>query len=172
MRMREGSGSDGLAGVILLGTKEMRRGWVTYPSRSLVGSRAVSLLFALLINVQAFFLPAFFFSDLGRLGASYVWFAGTWIGYVLVSSGLVLFIGLTAGSRSYAPLSICLGISLLFALAFLEWTAGFSLIDGSAELARDYGALPTVLSILAGVASFAILSSATADRLKKRSFAS
>ena len=38
------------------------------PAGSLVGGRAVSLLFALVLNVSAFFLPAFFFSDLGGSG--------------------------------------------------------------------------------------------------------
>ena len=138
------------------------------PAGSLVGSSAVSLLFALILNVPAFFLPAYFFSDLGELGTSYVWFAGTWIGYVLLSSGLVLLVGLTAGGGAYALVSTCLGIPL--ALALLEWTAGFGLVGGSAGLARDYGALPAVLSILAGSGAFAILSRASADRLQKRSF--
>jgi hypothetical protein len=140
------------------------------PAGSLVGGRAVSLLFALVLNVPAFFLPAFFFSDLGELGASYVWFAGTWTGYVFVISGLVLFIGLATGGRAFVPISVCLGISLAFALALLEWTAGFGLVRGSAGLARDYGPLPALLSVLAGAAAFAILSRATADRLQKRGF--
>jgi len=142
------------------------------PAGSLVGGSAVSLLFALVLNVPAFFLPAFFFSDLGGLGASYVWFAGTWIGYVLASSGLVLLVGHTAGGGAFARISACLGIPLVLALALLEWTAGFGLVGGSAELARDYGALPTVFSLLAGAAAFAILSRATAERLRKGEFSS
>ena len=138
------------------------------PAGSLVGGRAVSLLFALLLNVPAFFLPAYFFSDLGGLGASYVWFAGTWIGYVLAVSGLVLLVGLATGGRAYVPISLCLGIPLALALALLEWTAGFGLVDGSAGLARDYGPLPAVLSVLAGAAAFAILARASAERLQKR----
>ncbi len=141
------------------------------PARSLVGSCAVSLLFALILNVPAFFLPAFF-SDLRELGASYVWFAGIWIGYGLLASGFVLLIGLTSGGRAYAQISIYLGVQLVLVLALLEWTAGFSLVSGSADLARDYGALPAVLSILAGSAAFAILSQATADRLLTRGFSS
>lgn len=142
------------------------------PTGSLVGGRAVSLLFALVLNVPAFFLPAFFFSDLGGLGASYVWFVGTWLGYVLAASGLVLLIKLTAGGRAYAPIFVCLGILLVLALALLDWSAGFGLVDGSAGLARDHGALPAVLSILAGSVAFAALSRAAADRLQKGSISS
>jgi hypothetical protein len=137
------------------------------PASSLVGSRVVLLPFALILNVPAFFLPAFFFSDLGMSAASYLWFAGTWIGYALMASGFLLPIGLTLGGRADAPISVCLGIQLLLALALLEWTAGFGLVRGSAELVRDHGALPAVLSILAGAAAFALLSGATADRLRK-----
>ena len=137
------------------------------PAASLVGSRAVSLPFALILNVPAFFLPAFFL-DPGGLGASYVWFAGTWIGYGLLASGIVLLIGLTTNANSYVPTSLFLGIQLVLALALLEWNAGFGLVGGAAKLARDYGALPAVVSILAGSAAFAIMSRATADRLQKK----
>jgi hypothetical protein len=137
------------------------------PARSLVGSRAFSLPFALILNVPALFLPAFFFSDLGKSGTSYLWFAGMWIGYGLLASGLVLLVGHTADGNSCVPTSICLGIQLLLALALLEWTAGFGLVGGSAQLVRDYGALAAVISILAGAAAFAILARATADRLRE-----
>jgi hypothetical protein len=83
----------------------------------------------------------------------------------MTSSGFLLLIGLTAGGRAYAPISIFLGVQLVIALALLEWIAGFGLVGGSAELARDYGALPATLSLLAG--AFAILSRATAERLRE-----
>jgi hypothetical protein len=137
------------------------------PARSLVGSRALSLPFALILNVPALFLPAYFFSNLGKSGTSYLWFAGMWIGYGLLASGLVLLIGLTADGNSCVPTAICLGIQLLLALALLEWTAGFGLVGGSAQLARDYGALAAIISVLAGAAAFAILSRATAERLRE-----
>jgi hypothetical protein len=60
------------------------------PAGSVVGSRAVCMLFALILNALAFFLPAFLVSELGELGASYVWFAGIWIGYGLLAAGLYL----------------------------------------------------------------------------------
>jgi hypothetical protein len=141
------------------------------PARSLVGGRTVLLLFALILNVPAFFLPAFSL-DLGELGASYVWFAGTWVGYSLLASGLVLLIGLSAGGRPYAPISICLGMLVVLVLAILEWTVGSSLVGGSAELVRDYGALPAVVSILAGSAGFVILARITAERLQKKDLSS
>lgn len=141
------------------------------PASSLVGARVVSLLFALISNVPAFFLPAVFL-DLGGLGASYIWFAGIWIGYSLVASGLVLLVGLSEGGRTYVLISVSLAILLVLTLALVNWTVGFSLVNGTVELARDYGALPAVLSILMGAAAFAVLSLVTADRLQKRGFSS
>ena len=65
------------------------------PAGSVVGSRALGMLFALILNAPAFYLPAFLISDLGELGASYLWFAGIWIGYCLLASGFYLHLELT-----------------------------------------------------------------------------
>ena len=51
------------------------------PAESLVGSRALGMLFALLLNAPAFFLPAYFLTDLGEFKTAYLWFACVWIGY-------------------------------------------------------------------------------------------
>jgi hypothetical protein len=113
-------------------------------------------------------LPAFLLSELGELGASYVWFAGIRIGYGLLASGLYLLLELTESSRTYNTLiSNGFALSLVVVLALLEWTVDLGLVGRTVELVHDYGPLPAILSVLAGAAAFAILAWATANRLKK-----
>jgi len=138
------------------------------PAQSLVGSRAASLLFALVLNVSAFFLPAFFLSDLGELGTSYLWFACVWIGYSLLGSGLFLLLELTVNGRVYTLIYFGLAVSLMVVLALLEWTLDLSLVGRTAELAQGYGALAAAFSILAGSAAFALLAWLTVHRIRKR----
>jgi hypothetical protein len=71
------------------------------PAGSLVASRALGMLFALLLNAPAFFLPAYFFTDLGEFKTAYLWFACVWIGYSLLASGLWLLCELTVSGRAY-----------------------------------------------------------------------
>jgi hypothetical protein len=138
------------------------------PAESLVGSRALCMLFAFVLNAPGFFLPAFFLSDLGELGTSYLWFCGVWIGYCLLASGLCLLFELTVNGRVYTLLYFGLAAALMVVLAILEWTLDLSLVRRTAEVAQGYGALPTVFSVLAGAAVFALLSRLTVHRLEKR----
>jgi hypothetical protein len=139
------------------------------PAESLVGSRALSLLFALVLNVPAFFLPALLLSDLGELGTSYLWFCGVWIGYSLLGSGLFLLLELTVNGRVYTLIYFGFAASLMGVLALLEWAVGLSLVSRTAELAQSgYGALAAAFSILAGGAGFALLAWLTVHRIRKR----
>jgi hypothetical protein len=139
------------------------------PAGSLVGSRALCMLFALVLGAPAFFLPAFFLTDLGELGTSYLWFAGVWIGYSLLGAGLCLLCELTVNGRVYTLIYFGLAAALMVVLAFLEWTLDLSLVRRTAELAHSsYGALAAIASILAGAAVFALLSRVTVRRLEKR----
>jgi len=134
-----------------------------------VGSRALSLLFALVLNVPAFFLPALLLSDLGELGTSYLWFCGVWIGYSLLGSGLFLLLELTVNGRVYTLIYFGFAASLMGVLALLEWAVGLSLVGRTAELAQSgYGALAAAFSILAGGAGFALLAWLTVHRIRKR----
>ncbi len=139
------------------------------PAGSLVGSRVICMLFALPLNAPAFFLPAYFLTDLGELGtASYLPFAGIWIGYGLLGSGICLLFELGVSGRVYALISFTFAASLMVILALLEWTLELSLVGRTAELAQGYGALPAILSILAGGAAFALLARVTVRRLERR----
>jgi hypothetical protein len=139
------------------------------PAESLVGSRALSLLFALCINAPAFFLPAFVLSDLGELGASYLWFACVWIGYSFLASGVCLLLELTVNGGAYAPIYFGLAASLMVVMAPLEWTLDLRLVVRTVELAQSgYGALAASFSILAGGAAFAFLAWLSVHRIRKR----
>ena len=135
---------------------------------SLVASRVISMLFALTLYAPAFFLPAFFLSDLGVLGPSYLYFCGVWIGYGLLGSGLCLLLELTVNGKVYILISFGFTASLMVVLALLEWTVDLSLVGRAAQLVQSYGALPAIISILAGGAAFALLSRLTARRIAKR----
>jgi hypothetical protein len=135
---------------------------------SLVSSRVLSMLFALVLYAPAFFLPAFFLSDLGALGASYLWFCGVWIGYSLLGSGVCLLLELTSSGKVYTLFSLGFAASLMVVLALLEWTVDLSLVGRTAQLAQSPGALPAIISILAGGAAFALLSRVTVHRIEKR----
>ena len=141
------------------------------PAESLVRGRALCMLFALLVNAPAFFLPVFLLSGIGELGTSYVHFACSWIGYCMLASGICLLLELTVDGRVHARIYFGLAVSLMAVLAFLEWTLDLSLVRRTAELAQSsYGALAALASILAGAAAFAFLSSVTVRRLRKRDF--
>jgi len=137
-------------------------------TRSLVGSHRISMLFALVLGAPAFFLPAFFLTDLGELGTSYLWFCGVWIGYSLLGSGLWLLFKLTVNGKVYTLISFGFAAALMVVLALLEWTLDLRLVGRTAQLAQSYGALPAIFSVLAGGAAFALLSRITVRRIEKR----
>jgi hypothetical protein len=110
-------------------------------------------------------------TDLGELGASYLAFAGIWVGYALLASGLCLLCELTVGGRAYARIYFGFAAALMVELALLEWTLDLRLVGRTAELAQGgYGALLAAFSVLAGGAAFAVLARVTVRRLRKRDF--
>ncbi len=140
------------------------------PAGSLVGSRLISMLFALMVNAVAFFVPVFLLSDLRELGTSYLWFAGIWIGYALATSGLYLLLELTLRSdKVHTLFSFSLAISLIVVVLFIEWMLEPSLVEQTAKLAQShYGALLAILSILVGSTALTLFSRLTARRIEKR----
>ncbi len=138
------------------------------PAAGLVVGRAISMLLALLVNASAFFLPVFLLSSLGDLGASYLWFAGVWVGYGLLASGLWLLMELSEDGGTRVPIFVASAISLVLILALLEWTADLGLVGRTAELVRGYGALPAAFSVLAGAAAFALLARLAVRRIRER----
>jgi hypothetical protein len=138
------------------------------PAGSVVGSRALRMLLALVLNFPAVFLPAFLLSDLGGLGVAYLWFCGVWVGYGLMASGLLLLLELTVGDKSRALFSMGGAAAVALALVPLEWTVDLRLVERTAELARVHGALAAVLSIVVGSVGFVLLARATAGRLERR----
>jgi hypothetical protein len=143
--------------------------YLPIPAESLVGSRALSLLFALGINAPAFFLPAFLLSELGEFGGSYLWFACVWIGYSLLGAGLLLHFEFTVNDRLYGPIYFGFAASLTVVLALLEWVLDLSLVGRTAELAQSgYGALAASFSILTGGTAFALMAWLSVHRVRRR----
>lgn len=142
---------------------------------SIVGSRLLSMLFALSFNATLFFVAAYFFTELGDLGGSYLWFVGIWLGYGLFATGLYLAFEFTvtrsveARGGSHVLLgSFAFALALMVLIALLEWTLEVSLVEGAAMLAQSCGPLAASFSILAGCASLALLCRLTARRIERR----
>ncbi len=140
---------------------------------SLVGSRMISVLLALVVNAGAFFVPLFLLSDLGReLGttSSYVWFAGIWVGYALCASGLCLLCELTLGTdKAHTLFSFGLATSLIVVVLLIEWALEPGLVEMTAKLAQmPHGVFFAFCSVLAGGTVLALLCRLTARCLKKR----
>jgi hypothetical protein len=141
------------------------------PAESVVGSRALCMLFALVAGIPAFFLPALFLTDPGEFGTtlSYLPFAGVWIGYSLLGSGLWLILELSVRGKIYTLISFGFAASLMAGVALLEWILDLSLVERTAHLAQEsYGALPAIFSILAGGSAFALQFRVAVHRLEKR----
>ncbi len=135
----------------------------------LVASRVLSMLFALVLYAPAFFMPAFLLSDIGELGTrTYLWFCSVWIGYGLLGSGLCLLLEFTSSSKVYTFFSLGFTASLMVVLALLEWTVNLSLVGRTAQLAQSAGALPAILSIVAGGVALVLLARLTARCIEKR----
>ena len=138
---------------------------------SMVGSRLIFMLVALTFNATLFFVVAYSFSDLGKLGRSYLWFAGIWLGYSLLATGLYLAseLALTRSGKAHVLLSsFVFAATLMVFVALLEWTLEPTLVERTAQLAQSHGALAAIFSILAGGASLVLLSRLTARRIRKR----
>ena len=137
----------------------------------LVGSRMISMLFALVVGAFAFFMPVYFLSDLGaELGIrAYLLFCAVWVGYSLLGSGISLFFEFGVSGRAYALISYGFALPLMVVVVLLESTEYMGLVGRVAWLAQSgHGALLAGLSILMGGAAFLLLSSATVRRLQAR----
>ena len=137
----------------------------------LVGSRMISMLFALVVGAFAFFVPVYFLSDLeAELGiGAYLLFCAVWIGYSLLGSGISLFFEFGVSVRSYAFISYGFAVPLMIVVVLLETTEYIGLVVRVARMAQGgHGVLLAGLSILLGGAAFLLLSSATVCRLQRR----
>lgn len=138
------------------------------PVQSLVVSRVMSMLFALPFTVPAFYLPAFFLTDLWEMGFSYVWFVGIWLGWSLLYAGITLLCELGSSGRFYVWFSIAFIGVLIPALIFLEWSVSLRLVGRTVELAQGYGPLPAAASLVVGATAFILMARATVLRIERR----
>jgi hypothetical protein len=137
---------------------------------ALVGSRALCMLSTFVLGSLAFFLPVYFLSNLGEeLGAgAYLSFCGVWVGYGLLGAGLWLLLEFGVSDRGYSAIFFCFALTLMVAVIVLDWEAGLSLVERTAQLSQSgFGALSSILSILAGGAAFVLLARAAVRRIRK-----
>jgi hypothetical protein len=136
---------------------------------ALVGSRALCMLFTLVVGALAFFLPVYFFSDLGEeLGmGAYLSFCGVWVGYALFGAGLWQFLEFGVGGRTYALVSYGFALILMILVVLLETTEYTGIVGRVALMAQGgHGMLLASLSILSGGAAFVLLTRATVRRIQ------
>ncbi|AHY47537.1 Hypothetical Protein RradSPS_2254 [Rubrobacter radiotolerans] len=137
-------------------------------TRTLVASRAFSMIFVVPFTVPAFFLPGYFFTSLGDLGGAYVWFVGIWLGWGLMAAGISLLCEFALSGKVYCLLSIVMTAAFAVALLIVEGLTGVGLVRGSADLAESYGPLAALVSLLAGSVAFWLLGRLTVRRVERR----
>ena len=135
---------------------------------TMVASRMVSLSFALVFTVPAFFLPVYFFSGLGQLGWAYLWFVSIWVGYSLVWAGFNLYLELGSHGKTYTWISFATVLALLALIALLEWFLDPRIVGRVVELSQDHGPLAALVALAVGVMVFALLGRATERRVGER----
>lgn len=135
---------------------------------TLVGSRMVSLCFALAFNVPAFFVPVYLISDLGRLGWSFPWFGLIWVGYSLLGAGLWLLAEFGIRGKTYVWLSFAGTALIIAAVMFLEWAVGLRAVDRIAGLAQSNGPLAAFVALAVGAAGFALMARSATRRIERR----
>ncbi len=135
---------------------------------TLVGSRMISMLFAIPFTVPAFFLPVYFFTRLGDLGFSYVWLCGVWLGWGLLYAGVTLMCELGLSGKAYCWISFVLVAVLAAGLLLIESVFVIGLVESSAALVERFGPIPALVSLLIGSISFWLLSRLTVRRIERR----
>ena len=137
---------------------------------ALVGSRVLCMLLTFVLGSLAFFLPVYFYSDLGvELGVgTYLSFCGVWVGYGLLGTGLWLLLEFGVSDRANAAIFYGFALTLMVVALVLDWRAEVGIVQRTTQLAQSgYGALVSVFSVLAGGAAFVLLTRAAVRRIRK-----
>lgn len=135
---------------------------------TLVGSRMISLCFALPFTVSAFFLPVFLISDLSDLGWGFLWFVLVWVGYSLLGAGLWLLAEFGVRGKTYVWVFLAGTGLTLAAVVFLEWAVELRAVDRIAGLAQSDGPLAAFVALIVGAAGFALMARAATRRVERR----
>lgn len=138
------------------------------PSEAIVGGRMISLCFALLFTVPAFFTPLYLLTDLGQLGWSFVWFILIWVGYSLLGAGLWLLAEFGLSGRTYTILSFASVPVLIVAVLTLEWAVRLRAVERLSGLAQSHGPLTAIVSLMVGAVVFAVIARAATRRIESR----
>lgn len=135
---------------------------------TLVGSRMVSMCFALLFTTPAFFVPVYLVSGLDRLGWGFLWFVLIWVGYSLLGAGLWLLMEFGIHGRTYVWMSFVFPALLIAAVAFLEWAVDLRAVDRIATLAQSHGPPTALVALILGAAGFSLMARYATRRLESR----
>lgn len=144
------------------------------PVRGLILSRLVVVLVTTALTSLLFFAPSYALFPPLRVEvppAQYLWFALFWIGYVLFSAGLLLFLEL--GAKGVTALVACLvWATLLLTVVVVTRLLGVPLVEESLELVGTYGPLAAIPALVAGGGGLLLWCRLTEKRLDKRELAS
>lgn len=137
-------------------------------SQIIIASRMISMCFALLFTVPAFFAPIYLLTDLGGLGWSYVWFVLIWVGYSLLGAGLWLLAEFGVQGKTYVVLSFASIPLIVGAVALLEWSIELRAFERLAGLAQNHGPVTAIVALVIGALGFAAMARATTRRIESR----
>lgn len=135
---------------------------------TLVGSRMVSMCFALLFTVPAFFAPVYLISDLSQLGWGFLWFVLIWIGYSLLGAGVWLLGEFGVHGRTYVWTSLAFPALLIAVIALLEWAVDFRAVDRTSALAQSHGPAAALVALILGASGFVLTARYATRRVESR----
>jgi hypothetical protein len=156
-----------------VGRLSFLRGLPIFP-RDLVSGRMLTMVLCLLVLTPLFFLPTFLVMNSTSRSVepiAYLWFVLIWAGYGLLSGGLMLYLELGFRGKTAFAMYWLWFLALALVSVVSDFVLGTSLLLGTGNLARAYGPLPAVASLLAGGAAFVLLGSAATRRLRIRELA-
>lgn len=142
-------------------------------TRSIVAGRVGSALVALACAAPPFFLIPYLVNEELREvigGIDYLWFAGTWLGYALAATGVLIFSNFGfRWSPNQLPLLFIVSLLVYVALAIavnlaLEDGLTFALLAA----AKAHGPLTAAVSIFSGGLTLALCAIASGERLQRR----
>lgn len=144
------------------------------PARDLVLGRILTMAFGLLVLTPVFFLPPYLFTILDGAPpqpTAYAYYALIWAGYGLFSGGMMLYLELGFHGKVAYALVLAWMVVLIVVFVLLRFVLDVRVAAGIAELARTYGPLPALVSLLVGATALGVFGLVATRRLRWRELA-
>jgi hypothetical protein len=138
------------------------------PVSTIVGSRMVFMLSALVITVPAFFAPIYLLGNVRLSFGAFVAFVAFWVGYALGSAGLTMYVDMVRGSRFFFLSSFGTAGALLAVVVLVSFILGFRIVYEIAELAISHGLVLGLGSLIVGALAFILTGRLTTRHLPGR----